>query len=130
MSGQRRPLIITVSAPGISWVRQIIDERRASDACGSMSPYPWRTVVEAGAVISVSQIHELRSALTEPPFVQKSEYVLTYIDPLPALKYGDPIRLHRQPLSRSRRKRDLLISPTPACASTRKDSFSREIGGR
>ena len=79
-----------VSAGDILKIRETIDAKRKSDACGAAGVYPWNMDVAAGTVISSSQINELKTALTEPPFAQSPEFVAAYLDPIPVSQPGAP----------------------------------------
>ena len=85
------PYFNRINADDILHIRDIIDAKRRSGACGSAAPYAWATAVAPGAVISASQINELKTALGKPPFIQSAAFTGAYLDPIPAINSGDPV---------------------------------------
>jgi hypothetical protein len=86
------PYFNRINAGDILRIRETIDAKRGTAACGSAGAYSWATVVAPGTVAASAQINELKTALTEPPFLQSDDFVKTYLDPVPTLHPGDPVR--------------------------------------
>lgn len=89
---QASPYFGRIRADDVLRIRDTIDAKRASAACGSAAAYPWDGIVEKGAAVFVAQINQLKTALTEPPFSQNPAFVSAYLDPIPDLQPGDRIR--------------------------------------
>lgn len=89
---QASPYFGRIRADDVLRIRDTIDAKRVSAACGSVAAYPWDSIVEKGAAVFVAQINQLKTALTEPPFSQNPAFVSTYLDPIPVLEPGDRIR--------------------------------------
>lgn len=81
-----------VRAEDLLALRRMIDAKRADAACGSAGAYPWSEPIEAGRVISLSLVNEMRSALTQAPFDQNAGWRSRYIDSVPELRSGERIR--------------------------------------
>ena len=80
-------------ASEIQEIREAIDAKRASATCGPAGPFAWERPVAVGDIVRVSDINELKTALSQAPFKQGEAYVRDFLDPIPVLSPGDHIQV-------------------------------------